>query len=76
VIDMQLFSQPWQLAFDRISARTRIWLGTEDRNVPQMAVHWLAQHIPRVDFSKLEGEGHFWISRHYREVLEWLAKEP
>jgi pimeloyl-ACP methyl ester carboxylesterase len=76
LIDMQIFSRPWELVFERISARTRIWLGTEDRNVPQPAVQWLAKHIPRVELTELEGQGHFWIARHHRDVLEWLAEAP
>ena len=74
LIDMQIFSRPWELMFERITAPTRIWLGTEDRNVPQLAVHWLARHLSRVELTELEGQGHFWIVRHHREVLEWLAQ--
>ena len=74
VIDMQLFSRRWDLALERISAPTRIWLGTEDRSVPHMAVHRLAGDIPRVEFTRLEGQGHFWITRHHGQVLEWLAE--
>jgi pimeloyl-ACP methyl ester carboxylesterase len=73
LIDLQLFSRTWEVAFERISAPTRIWLGTEDRNVPQAAVQWLAKQIPRVELTELEGQGHFWVARHYRQVLEWLA---
>jgi pimeloyl-ACP methyl ester carboxylesterase len=76
LIDMQIFSRPWELMFERITAPTRIWLGTEDRNVPQLAVHWLAKHLARVELTELEGQGHFWIARHHREVLEWLAQAP
>jgi pimeloyl-ACP methyl ester carboxylesterase len=74
LIDMQIFSRPWELMFERITAPTRIWLGTEDRNVPQLAVHWLAKQLARVEVTELEGQGHFWIARHHREVLEWLAQ--
>jgi pimeloyl-ACP methyl ester carboxylesterase len=74
VIDMQLFSRPWELALEQISARTRIWLGTEDRSVPQVAVYRLAERIQQPEFTRLQGQGHFWITRHHREVLEWLAE--
>jgi pimeloyl-ACP methyl ester carboxylesterase len=74
VIDMQLFSRPWELTLERISARTRIWLGTEDRSVPQVAVYRLAERIPQAEFTRLQGQGHFWITRHHCEVLVWLAE--
>jgi pimeloyl-ACP methyl ester carboxylesterase len=74
VIDMQLFSRPWELALEQICARTRIWLGTEDRSVPQVAVYRLAERIQQAEFTRLQGQGHFWITRHHCEVLEWLAE--
>lgn len=73
VVDMKLFSQAWNVELREIAAATRIWIGSEDRNVPQGAVAALARAIPDARLTTLEGEGHFWISRHYGEVLNWLA---
>jgi pimeloyl-ACP methyl ester carboxylesterase len=74
LIDLHLFSMAWLVPFEAIDARTRIWLGTEDRNVPQAAVEALAGKIGEAELTRLPGQGHFWISRHYGEVLAWLAE--
>jgi pimeloyl-ACP methyl ester carboxylesterase len=74
VLDMRLFSRPWELPLDRISARTRIWLGTHDKNIPQAAARMLHRLIGRAELSELQGQGHFWISRNYQEVVRWLAE--
>lgn len=73
VVDMKLFSRAWNVELRHISARTRIWIGSEDRNVPQGAVTALAHAIPGARLTTLAGQGHFWISRHYGEVLNWLT---
>lgn len=72
VIDMGIFSAPWNLALERISAATRLWVGTEDRNVPVIAAQRLAARTG-AELMLLGGQGHFWFSRHYTEVLAWLA---
>lgn len=73
VVDLRLFSRPWELSLGEISARTRIWLGTDDTNVPQTAARRLQQLIKGSQLTELAGQGHFWISRNYGEVLSWLA---
>jgi pimeloyl-ACP methyl ester carboxylesterase len=73
LIDLELFSKPWPVPLKAVDARTRIWLGTEDRNVPPSAVQALAGKIEKAELTRLPGQGHFWISRHYGEVLAWLA---
>jgi pimeloyl-ACP methyl ester carboxylesterase len=72
VIDLRLFSEPWGVALSRTTAAARLWLGTEDRNVPLPAARHLAAAIG-AELTLLEGAGHFWFSRHYDEVLRWLA---
>lgn len=74
VIDLKLFSQPWQVRLEEVTARARIWLGTEDTNVPQAAVRALHRMIPGAELQHIGGQGHFWVSRHYGEVLGWLAQ--
>ncbi len=74
VLDMRLFSRPWQLPLEGISARTRIWLGTQDTNIPQAAVRHLHDSIVQSELTELSGHGHFWISRNYHEVVSWLAE--
>jgi len=73
VIDMQLFSRPWDVDLQRIATPTRLWLGDVDFNVPQTAAKGLARQIPDCALVPLKGHGHFWITQNYGEILMWLA---
>ena len=73
LIDVALFSRPWQVDLQKIQARTRLWIGTEDRNVPIAAALGLARHIQGCDVTSLPGAGHLWIALHYQDVLNWLV---
>jgi pimeloyl-ACP methyl ester carboxylesterase len=73
VIDLKLFSRAWDIRPGDIQAATRLWLGSEDRNVPQSAVRLLAQKIPQAELIRLEGQGHLWVLRNYGDVLGWVA---
>jgi len=73
VLDLTLFSRAWDFDLSDIAAPTRIWYGTHDRNVPQAAVARLAADVPGAIMTLLHGEGHFWISKGYLDVLTWLT---
>lgn len=73
VIDMRLFSRPWDAPMGAIAAPTRVWIGTADRSVPIGPAEALATAIPGATLRRLDGAGHFWIARHFDEVLAWLA---
>lgn len=72
-IDLQLFSSPWQVPLQKISAGARIWIGKEDQLVPLSAARDLARDIPGATLTELDARGHFWIAEEYGQVLEWLA---
>jgi pimeloyl-ACP methyl ester carboxylesterase len=74
VTDLTLFSKPWEIVLDAITAPCRIWLGTLDRNVPVGPVKQLARDIPGGELVTLPGEGHFWIALNYARVLEWICR--
>jgi pimeloyl-ACP methyl ester carboxylesterase len=71
--DMQIFSRPWDVEFDRITAPSRLWIGTIDNNVPIDAARRLACTIPGCDLVELPGEGHLWVAINYPVVLTWIA---
>lgn len=71
--DLELFSKPWGLPLRDIKAATRIWIGLEDRLVPLPASSALASSIPGAAKTELAGQGHFWITTDYKQVLKWLA---
>ncbi len=72
-IDLQLFSSEWHVPLERISAKTRIWIGKDDKLVPLIAARDLARAIPGATLTELDNRGHFWIAEEYEQVLEWLA---
>jgi pimeloyl-ACP methyl ester carboxylesterase len=72
-IDLQLFSSEWHVPLDRISAKTRIWIGKDDKLVPLAAARELARAIPGAILTELDDRGHFWIAEEYGQVLDWLA---
>ncbi len=74
VIDMRLFSAAWDVDPGAITAQARLWLGSEDRNVPLLAARALARAIPGCVMVPLPGHGHFWITQHYGQVLAWLSE--
>jgi pimeloyl-ACP methyl ester carboxylesterase len=73
VCDVKLFARAWDVDARQVRAPARIWLGTLDRNVPQAAVSRLAEALPHVELTRVEGEGHFLIARRLDDVLLWLS---
>jgi pimeloyl-ACP methyl ester carboxylesterase len=73
VIDLRLFSRAWDVDPADVATPTRLWLGADDRNVPQFAVRSLARKIRQAELTVLGGEGHLWVLRNYRDVLEWVG---
>jgi pimeloyl-ACP methyl ester carboxylesterase len=73
VIDVRLFSRPWDVDFARIAAPTRVWIGTRDSVVPVVAARALAERIKDCSCVELAGEGHLWVAEHYPRVLDWVA---
>ena len=74
VIDLGLFGAPWDIDLRRADVPARLWLGTNDQNVPQGAARLLASRLPRCMLTVLEDEGHLWIANNYDTVISWLAE--
>lgn len=74
VRDMLVFARPWRVPLHAICAPARLWIGSDDRNVPITAATCLARAIPGCELTRIEGAGHFWVTSHYDEVMDWVAK--
>jgi pimeloyl-ACP methyl ester carboxylesterase len=72
--DLAIFSQPWPVDFQQVTAPSILWQGTADRIVPVAVSAWLAELLPNCRFERLEGAGHFWVYDHAGEVLKGLAE--
>lgn len=75
VCDLGLFGRVWDIDLARISAPSRLWLGTSDQNVPRSAARRLASRVPGCSLVELAGEGHMWIANNYGTVLGWIAEQ-
>lgn len=71
--DLQIFSQPWDVDFRAVRARTILWQGTHDSIVPIRAALWLGEQLPHCSIELVEGAGHYWIYDNIDAVLGRLA---
>ncbi|PPD25573.1 MAG: hypothetical protein CTY20_15630 [Hyphomicrobium sp.] len=74
VTDMRMFGRRWDVDPRTIRCRSRMWLGTADRNIPIRAARYLAETIPGCELTELDGHGHYWVIDHIPEVLGWIAR--
>ncbi|MBU2581909.1 MAG: alpha/beta hydrolase [Alphaproteobacteria bacterium] len=72
--DLEVFSQPWPVAFEAITAPSILWQGTADQIVPSAVSVWLSGLIPNCRLEQLEDCGHFWVYDHLEEVLGGLLE--
>ena len=72
IADLNIFSEPWQVDYQKISAPTVVWQGTADHIVPISASHFLAKKIPRSEYLSIDGYGHFWIYGHVGDMFRKL----
>ncbi len=73
-IDLNLFSRTWPFDLAAIRCPAKVWIGSDDRNVPIAAAERLASLIPHARIERLPGAGHLWVSHHYPGVLAWISK--
>lgn len=67
--DMRIFSQPWNIPFQDITAPAFLWMGLADRNVPVAAALHLGEFVPGCHVKPIETAGHYWIYDNIREVM-------
>ena len=72
--DLKIFSEPWPVAFEAITAPAIVWQGTADSIVPEAVSVWLSGLIPNCRLERLEDYGHFWVYDHIEEVLGAVAE--
>ena len=73
-VDLWLFGQRWGLPLGNIRAAARLWIGTDDRNVPVSAAKRLAARIPGCELTELPEQGHLWVAPNYDVLLDWIAE--
>ncbi len=71
--EMVIFSRPWNVPLDRITAPTYLWQGLSDRNVPVSAALRLGKLIPQCRTCEIPGAGHYWVFDNIPHILETIA---
>lgn len=67
--DLQLYRSRWDFEQRIIQCPTRIWVGSEDIQVPAECSRWLAKQIPNATLREYPGEAHYLAYRHADEIL-------
>ena len=70
--EMSIFSRPWNVPFQEITAPAFLWQGMADRNVSVAASLSLAELVPNCRTRRIENAGHYWIFDNIAEVLRTL----
>jgi pimeloyl-ACP methyl ester carboxylesterase len=73
IIDLSIFARPWRIELAQICAPARVWIGTQDCDVPIAAARVLARNIPGCAVTILPKQGHLWVTTHHADVLGWMA---
>ena len=73
IIDLGIFGAPWDVDPAKAHMPSRLWIGSEDQNVPRSAARRLAKRLPACELAELGGEGHLWVANNYSLVLGWIA---
>lgn len=72
--ELSIFSRPWDLPYDKITAPCLFWQGLSDRNVPVKAAVKLSELIPNCETHLIQNAGHYWIFDNMIIVLNKIAE--
>jgi pimeloyl-ACP methyl ester carboxylesterase len=75
IADLGIYGQPWGVDFTRITAPSRLWIGTADTIVPVNAAIALGSRIRGCEVTRLPGAGHFWIFAAMPEILAGMREQ-
>lgn len=67
--DLKLYDAPWGFDPANITVPTRLYVGSDDVQVPADCSHWLAQRIPNAKLTIYPAEAHYIPFTHAEEIL-------
>jgi len=76
VSDMLIYGRPWGVDLTAIECPAVLWQGNADHVVPAGVAFALGASIPGCSVRRLDGQGHFWVLEHVKDVLEAVAAFP
>lgn len=68
--ELGIFSRPWHIPFEKISAPALLWQGMNDRNIPVAAALRLGALIPNCSVRQVPQAGHYWIFDNMATVFD------
>lgn len=74
-LDDMLINQEWGFDLESIKPRVDVWHGEADVNVPIHAGRFLAARLPNARSTFLPDQGHFFLLKHWPEVLSALVDD-
>jgi pimeloyl-ACP methyl ester carboxylesterase len=77
VQEARLLTGDWGFKFEDITYdKIQIWHGTKDINAPIGQIRYMAEHLPHVALKEYEGEDHFEVVKHIKEIIgEFVTEE-
>ena len=74
IADLEIYSEPWHVDYAKVTARSRLWQGSEDAIVPAHVALELGRLIPGCEITRLDGAGHFWIYDTIPDLLKGVVQ--
>lgn len=71
--DIYVVCQPWGFLPQEISARTFVWQGEADPNVPPAMGRYLAEAIPDCEATFVPGAGHMLFYTHFESIARQIV---
>lgn len=76
VEDLQLLDRVWDIDHSAIRCPVKIWVGSDDFQVPAACSHWLAKRIPHASLTEFPGEAHYIPVPHAEEIVRAIPRDP
>jgi pimeloyl-ACP methyl ester carboxylesterase len=67
--ELAIFSRPWNVPYEEITAPAILWQGLSDRNISVPAAIRLGELIPHCQVELVPDAGHYWIFDNMKKVL-------
>ncbi|MCF6323494.1 MAG: alpha/beta fold hydrolase [Gammaproteobacteria bacterium] len=68
--DIKTSTQALPFFFDDIKIKLDFWHGTDDLHSPIRRIQMLAEDVDNATITPVQGEGHFFIYKHWGDILE------
>jgi len=71
--ELRLLTRSWGFRLQDIAVPVALWHGDADINSSLATASYLSRTIPDASLTVLPGEGHFFILKHWGEIIHQLT---